>query len=206
MKIKNPLKILYKGYLHKSGWLKSLFSGKAEDVFGKPLPWLTLPFINYFLTLENLKKRFKNSSVFEYGAGQSTLFFSKYFKHVDSVEHDLDWYNYVSDKMPKNVSIIHRELSKNGVYARSVKETGRKYDVIIVDGRDRVNCLKYSLDSLKKDGIIILDNSERTKYRQGIKFIKGKGFKSLEFWGVVPGGVYLGCTTVFYKDNNVFKI
>ncbi|MBW4487538.1 MAG: hypothetical protein KME12_07090 [Trichocoleus desertorum ATA4-8-CV12] len=55
-------------------------------------PWITFPAINF---LEKILM--KHMSVFEYGSGGSTVFFSKRAEEVVSVEHDKSWYLKVSN-------------------------------------------------------------------------------------------------------------
>ena len=83
---------------------------------------------------------------------------------------------------------------------------GQKFDIIIVDGRDRVNCCYQSLAALNENGVLVLDDSEREKYSDAIVFLKGKGFKELSFSGISPGLFYRKSTSVFYKANNCLGI
>ncbi len=43
----------------------------------------------------------------------------------------------------------------------------RYFDIILVDGRARPSCLKHAIPKLKKGGLLILDNAERTYYLAG---------------------------------------
>ncbi len=78
--------------------------------------------------------------------------------------------------------------------------------MIIIDGLHRNECLIEAYEKLSEGGVIILDDSERAEYKQGINFILEKGFKSLEFWGIAPTILFKKCTTVFYKNNNCLQI
>jgi hypothetical protein len=60
------------------------------------LPWLTIDAKNY---MEKFLKNNKNSKVFEYGSGGSSLFFSKLASEVYSIEHDPKWFSVVCDVM-----------------------------------------------------------------------------------------------------------
>lgn len=59
-------------------------------------PWVTFQTIDYLKTYLN-----KQSNVFEYGGGGSTLFFIKHSKHVVTVEHNKEWFGILSDMMSK---------------------------------------------------------------------------------------------------------
>ncbi|MGZ3778662.1 MAG: FkbM family methyltransferase, partial [Mucilaginibacter sp.] len=80
------------------------------------------------------------------------------------------------------------------------------FDIIIVDGRDRVNCCKQAVDALSPTGVIVLDDSEREFYREAVDFLLKKRFKQLAFTGISPGLFYRKATSVFYKDVNCLEI
>ena len=82
----------------------------------------------------------------------------------------------------------------------------KKFDIVIVDGRDRVNCVKNAVNSIKVDGVIVLDDSERESYKAGIDFLLNKNFKKIDFWGISPGLFYKKNTSIFYKVNNCIGI
>jgi hypothetical protein len=206
MNIRNPLKVIYKGYLKDHGWLRSFFGRRAVNGRGEPIPWLMYSFIDYFLNLEDVGTRFKKMTFLEYGAGNSTIFFAKYFKTVTSIEHNRKWVEEVRKQLPKNAKIIYKKLDQGGNYSKAASATGKKYDLILVDGRDRINSLKESAKCLTSKGILILDNSDRPHYIEGRNQIKKKGFKELQFWGVAPGSHIKECTSVFYRKENIFGI
>ncbi len=199
---KEVLNYVNSGFLVQNGWWKSWKAKEPLDSQNKPIPWVTYSFLNF------IDKRIQNGFIlFEFGSGNSTLYYSRKVKEVYSVEHDILWYNKIKNMLPANVKIKYIELQIGAEYCKSVINSGRKYDMIIVDGRDRVNCLVNSINSVKKDGVIILDDSERKEYTEGIIKLKKYGFKSLDFWGISPGFMaYNKCTTIYYRDENVLDI
>ena len=48
-------------------------------------------------------------------------------------------------------------------YVKSISQEGRKFDIIVIDGRCRDHAFEYSKKFLNKNGIIIFDNSKRKK-------------------------------------------
>ena len=82
----------------------------------------------------------------------------------------------------------------------------KKYEIIVIDGRDRVNCIKHSLKALKVNGVIILDDSERREYIKGRRYLMKNGFNNIDFWGISPGTFMKKCTTIFYKEVNCLGI
>ncbi|HTD39436.1 MAG TPA: hypothetical protein VK671_02360 [Mucilaginibacter sp.] len=190
------------GYLYDIGWVNSIITDSIVDNANNPLPWVTYPFIKF---IEN--RLHQKLDVFEYGSGNSTLYYSKYVGSVDSVESDLFWYDKIKNTMPGNVNLFYCELTDDdGAYCRYANQTNKSYDLIIVDGGDRVNCCKQSIGTLKAEGVLVLDDSERTEYAEAIDFLLNGGFKKIDFWGIAPSVNYLKCTTIFYRNNNCLGI
>ncbi|WP_199141282.1 FkbM family methyltransferase, partial [Pedobacter sp. ASV12] len=131
----------HKGYLASIGWFKAFDSHQAVDAQGRPLPWVTYSFIDFIKTRLN-----KDLTIFEYGSGNSTLFYADRVKKVVSVEHDEAWYQHIVQEKAPNSEMIFTNLEKGGEYSQKAGLLGEKFDVIIVDGRDRVNCCKFSIN------------------------------------------------------------
>jgi hypothetical protein len=200
-RLKALLSFGHKGYLNSIGWFKAFDHKQAMDADGQALPWVTYSFIDF------IKPRLNNTlRVFEYGSGSSTLFYALRVLKVVSVEHDKNWHDKIKSSSPRNAEMIFTELHPNGDYSRKAATIGEKFDIIIVDGRDRVNCCTYSVDALSPSGVLVLDDSERPEYEPARTFLKLKGFKELSFSGISPGLFYLKATSVFYRSDNCLDI
>lgn len=199
--VKRLLSQKHEGYLYDSGWFESFDSSASVDKNGSPVPWVTYPFIDFISERLNRKM-----DIFEFGSGSSTFFYSRRVNSVTTVEHNREWFDRVAGKKDENVELIFCKLDEDGKYCRSAKSTGRKFNLIIVDAEDRVNCIFNSLNSLLEDGIIVLDDSERKEYTPGIEFLIKNSFRRLDFWGIAPGILFKKCTTIFYKDKNCLGI
>ena len=191
-------------YIRASGLIGSWIipSDFFYDDAGDVNPWLSKPCIDF------LKPRLsKEMSVFEWGTGNSTLFWSKHVKEVVSVEYDEEWYKKLKEIVPKNVSLKYFKLEYDGAYCRAILEENQKYDIILIDGRDRVRCAKYAVNYLKDTGIIIWDNTDRESYQEGFEYLKKKGFKSITFSGLTYkfSGVELP-TMIFYREKNILNL
>tara|TARA_B110000090_G_C13393570_1_gene450382 strand:+ start:2662 stop:3372 length:711 start_codon:yes stop_codon:yes gene_type:complete len=198
---KEALSHVNSGFLFEKGWWESWKTKAPIDLNNNPLPWVTYSFIDF------IKDRFKKDMImFEYGSGNSTFYYSKKVKEVHTVEHDLGWFMKLEKAMPSNVSIKHTKLEYGGDYAKSSLNSGVKYDIVIVDGRDRVNCMINSLNAIKKNGVFILDDSERIAYKKGINELYNNGYKSIDLWGISPGLHYHKCTSIYYKNENILGI
>jgi tRNA A58 N-methylase Trm61 len=122
------------------------------------------------------------------------------------VEHDKKWYEKIAPIVPQNVTISHVALEYGGAYAKEITAYKKKFDIIVIDGRDRFNCAWSALDSIKNNGVIIWYNSDQRKYAEGIKLLQDSGFRKIEFIGMCPGVNIKSETAIFYKDHNVLNI
>lgn len=189
------------GPIKEDGWFRSFNEQASIDAEGNPLPWITYPAIDF------LKNRItKEMSVFEYGSGGSTLWWASRVKNVVAVEHDMQWYEKVLNALPANVEIQYVKLEYGSAYCKTVAGYQGKFDIVVVDGRDRVNCVKNCLAALKSGGVVILDNSERHEYKEGKEYLLQHGFKSIEFSGMCPIVNLKSETSIFYRDNNILNI
>ena len=123
------------GFLMDVGWFTAFKAGEPVDKNFEPLPWLTYSFID-FIT-QRLSNKF---NVFEFGSGNSTLFFAKKVKEITSVEHDIEWYNKHKSKISNNSKIILSLSDKSEDYIAGLKQSNKKYDIIIIDGNYRNKC------------------------------------------------------------------
>lgn len=192
------------GHLSASGLLGSWLLGYETDFFrdesGMVSAWWAESAVIF--VKDHLKS---NMRVFEYGCGNSTIFWSQYVNEVFSVEHDYLWFEKMKSIIPDNVKLVHVDL-KYGDYAKSISRYG-KFDIVLIDGRDRVNCARESVNCLTESGIIIWDDSDREIYREGFDYLRNCGFSRLDFKGVLfglPG--MCQSTTVFYRRDNCFEI
>ena len=91
--------MLRNNYLTSSGWIESAYS-KLALRNGKPIPWFTYSAISF---LE--RELTADVSIFEYGGGQSTLYWADRVKKVVSVDHDRAFVAHVSGTLPANAEI-----------------------------------------------------------------------------------------------------
>ena len=181
------------------GWFQSFHTKRSVDAAGNALPWYTYPFIAFLTPRLN-----RNLLVFEYGSGNSTRWYADRVKHITAVEHDETWAGMVAPQLPVNTTLLPRSLGD--AYVQAAAEANERYHIIIVDGRQRVECVLFSADFLTPDGVLILDNSEREIYREARTFLEQHGFRSLDFFGMTPIISDESCTSVFYRSGNCLDI
>lgn len=188
--------------LHTTGYWRCLAKGSICDANDKPLPYLNYAVIHFL----QLRLR-PEMTVFEYGAGFSTLFFAARCSHVTSVEHDAGWVKQLIANLPENTSLSHVPLvDGTSEYENAIAIIGGSFDLILVDGRRRVACVTSAVRHVSPTGAIILDNSERPRYADAHTFMASNGYKSLHFVGLAPWGIVEEQSTLFYRPDNVFGI
>ncbi|MFW5803807.1 MAG: FkbM family methyltransferase [bacterium] len=198
------LQMRFEGYLFETGWINSVKLKMPINKENKPIPWFSFSFNDFIETRLN-----KTLKVFEYGSGNSTLYIAPKVNSIKSIEYDKNWMNYLKKNAPHNSEIIYCSYdnnNKNGEYCRIINSTNEKYDIIIIDGRDRVNCCKNSIHNLSPFGVIIFDDSHEAKYEPIFNFLKDQSFKHIDFSGLGSGYIHKKRTTLFYRSNNCFNI
>jgi precorrin-6B methylase 2 len=189
------------GPLTEDGWFRSFRENACVDADGKPLPWMAYPAIEF------LKGRIRRDmSVFEFGCGEGTLWWADRVREVVSVEHDKDWYERIAAKAPPNAELFHVVLEYEGAYSRKIADYTDRFDVVVIDGRDRVNCAKNCVGALRSDGVVIWDNSDREEYEAGYAHLYDHGFRKIGFTGFCPIVNLKTETGVFYRDANCLSI
>ena len=186
------------GDLKARGWFRSFVTRRPVNANGEPLPWFTYGAISF------LERRMDPSwRVFEYGSGHSTLWWAAHTRQVVAAEHHAGWVDEMRAKAPANATIVHRPLSEGLSYPDAPNLEGGGFDIIVIDGRERVWCAERCLDALRPGGVIVWDNSERERYAPGLQALADAGFRSVDFDGMGPINTYGWRTTVLYRDDNV---
>lgn len=188
------------GYLAETGWVRSVRAGAIVDAGGAPQPWTTFPFIDF------LGPRLgRGWTVFEYGAGASTLYFAARVAAVTAVEHDAAFADRLRPALPRQARLLVRP-GESADYAEAIAECPAPPELVCVDGVDRVRCVAAALPRLAPGGVLVLDDAERPEYEPARVRLAAAGFRAVEFWGLAPGRVERKCTTVFYRRDNVLGL
>lgn len=156
--------------LFKRGWPLSARLGIAVDRQGNPIPWYVYNGADY---LTEYCSKNPNLNIFEYGLGQSTLWWATRVKTVTVVEHDERWINAYTNP-PKNVTLQHAMY--NSGYEETPLKSGKKFDIIIVDGMNRPACIPHAIKALKKGGLLIWDDSHYARYAPHIQKLLEDGW------------------------------
>ena len=184
-------------YLNSTGWIESKRRGYPCRPDGSELPWMNYAVIAF------LERRLnKTLSVFEYGSGYSTLFYARRVRSVISVEYDQAWIASIGPRLPPNASVLFVPDDVDGDYCRAIARSGDSFDVVVVDGKDRENCVKQSMQALSSRGVIVLDDSQRAKYAPAISYAQDNGYLTVDFEGLKPTESALFRSTILYRREN----
>ena len=92
-------------------------------------------------------------------------------------------------------------------YYNAIFEDGKKYDIIVVDGKRRADCARTALKALNQGGIIILDDSDRIntskEYADAVASLKNGNLIQVDFYGFCPMNVlYQNDIRLLSRDFN----
>jgi hypothetical protein len=165
------------------------------------IPWDTYPAIEYLNNLD-----FSQKSIFEYGSGNSSLYWSKKSKETTSIESSKEWFEKIKLNLNNNQELLFKKGNED--YENAIIGSGEMYDVVIIDGIRRVECsrvINEYLNTKSDEGyMVILDNSDwcqnTAKYlREELNLIE------IYFHGFGPIGRSTWTSSVFLSINFRFK-
>jgi Methyltransferase domain len=180
--------------------LRSAALRQAVDADGHAVPWYTYPAIEYVRQLD-----FSDKTVFEYGSGNSTLFWGAAARQVVSAEEDERWYAALRPKLPANCELIlETDLRR---YVDVILRYPEGFDVIVVDGaaraRTRLKCSQAALGCLRPGGLIILDNSDWLP--ESSRVLRESGLIQVDMTGFVPINGHTQTTSLFFHREFVTR-
>ncbi len=181
--------------LNQHGWTRSKEQYSAIDDFGHPTPWMTYPAIEYLNQLD-----LRDMRVLEWGSGNSSRYFSARAKEVISIEHNKEWFDSLQNTLASNQKIYFSELDQ---YASFPLGLEIKFDLIVVDGMLRKECVHAAYQLTNEGAIILLDNSER--YPDICSDIRSHGYFQVDFHGFGPINEYTWTTTIFISAQSIGK-
>jgi len=167
---------------------ESIKKGNFVDLSGNTIPWYTYPAIEYLSRFN-----FKDKAVFEWGSGNSSVFWANRAGSVVSIESDKTWYDRIVEKKLSNQE-THLAVEES-VYTEAILKQESKYDIIVIDGQHRLECTKNAVKCINKSGMIIFDNSDW--FPNSLRFLREQGFIQIDFCGFGPGIHFTWATSIF---------
>lgn len=196
--------------------LRTLFAiHNVDDLVELDLAWWSYPAM---ARVEEFLASRSQPRVFEYGAGASTVWLSKRAAEVTSVEHDTEYVGYVEKLVAglPNVTLHavagtpetpettvrsarhgHEHLDF-GEYVNTIEKAGGQFDLVVVDGRARVDAFTKALSQLAPDGLVVFDNLKRKRYWEPVSAMPGLRVELLK--GGTPALPYPTTTGLIWRD------
>jgi predicted O-methyltransferase YrrM len=158
-----------------------------------PLPWLSWPCIDWLDRYVRPGMR-----VFEYGGGGSTLYFLARGCEVTTVEGNLTWTVAIGEAARAYRSRLRLRFidSQNDTptarrqYADAALDAA-PWDLILVDGAFRRECVLVARRCIVPGGVIIVDNTDMPEYaevhpEEVLRDFERRVFRGLGFARVLP--------------------
>lgn len=193
--------VFFRSGLREEGWFRSARERRPVDKKGQPLPWYSYPAIHFLAP-----RLTKQMDVFEYGAGFSSLWFAQRVSSVTSLEHNLFWFGHIQEKAPANHQVLFHPAKDVEGYVRTIAATEKKYDIVVIDAENRLECVPHAIAALKDDGVVIFDNTQTPPCEKAYSMFGAHKFRSLDFVGPLPIHHWNNTTTVFYRTHNCLGI
>ena len=131
------------------GFLESSRKNIPVNDKNEIIPMYTYPCYEWLNSID-----WTDNKVFEYGTGYSTIWWQNKNVNYHAVEDNKQWYDMIENK----TNIIYKPGYHK--YIESIHDYDFKFDVIVIDGTARFDCIKPALEKIKDDGIIIFDNTD----------------------------------------------
>jgi hypothetical protein len=154
----------------------------------------------------------RHARVFEYGGGGSTLWLEDRDAMVTVVEHDKEWYGQLAEILGSGTRLLFQPPASTGSIT-SVAAAGHfddyvvaidgerdgSLDLVIVDGRARVECVGRAMAKVKPGGLLLLDDTDRARYRPAVELLRG--WERHVFAGLKAGQHHPAQTSVWRRTS-----
>jgi predicted O-methyltransferase YrrM len=123
----------------------------------RDVPWLTDGAVDF---LDGFLSTLPQARVLEFGTGASTLWFARRGVSILSFDHDPAWHASVRKILPAT-SAIDLRLHARPYYEAVAGLPSGSFDLVLVDGRDRVACVRHAMRLVEPGKFLMIDNTER---------------------------------------------
>lgn len=191
---------LVRGLFFRYGWLRAWWENRPVDANGDALPWITYPAIDFLSQLD-----FSDATVFEWGSGNSSIWWAPRCKSIATVESNAQWVSYIRERLPTAVELIETQFNVDAELRALTSRAPPEQDVFVIDnhGPFRWRCAEVAVKYLRPGGLIILDNSDQCL--KACQVMRDAGFTQIDFTGFVPSGGYAQTTSLFYRGGFRFR-
>lgn len=131
----------------------------AERISIRSTPWLTDQAVDAIDDFISQKPRL---NVLELGSGASTLWFASKGVQITSFEDNAAWQDAVFESaIEQGLEMPDLRRYPLPYYQHIDRLPDGFYDIVLVDGRDRVECTRRARHKLATGGLFVVDNTER---------------------------------------------
>lgn len=193
-----------------TGFGRSALRCRAMDRRGRPIPWLTYPALACLDA-----PAFRGRRVLEFGGGASTLWWAARAAELVTVEEDPAWRDALTRGLARAPETVAPpaaagpprapakfQLLATVAQAAALPPAG--FDVVIVDGGDRLAAARVALSATRSGGVILLDDSEKSWGGPGfpiLALLRENGWRRLDFHGFAPGVARPRVTSLFFRPE-----
>lgn len=152
----------------------------------------------------------ERARVFEYGGGGSTLWLEDRGATVTVAEHDEEWHKHLARLRGVSTRLMFRPASTSGVvtseavpgyldsYVTAIREVpDGSLDLVIIDGRARVECARHAMPKVKPGGLLLFDDTDRARYQPAIQMLSA--WERHDFPGLKPGQRFPAQTSIWRR-------
>lgn len=134
--------------------------------------------LTYMPVMRHFLEKLKPRNVLEWGPGRSTLMLAESLPDAEifSIEHNPQWHERIMKlaKIYASVIPIHElitlEPGKSGKYVTAPLYLDRNFDLIVIDGRMRTDCIAIARQVLNEKGVVLVHDANRIGYHQAFRF------------------------------------
>jgi len=180
------LSYLFDKLRNNFGFLESAKNEMPVNGDGETMPMYTYPCYEYLNSMD-----WEGADVFEYGTGFSTVWWKNHGANLYGVEHNKNWYEKINSK---ELGYITLENNIDN-YPTTINIFDKQFDVIVIDGIARYECVEPAVSNLKPGGIVIFDNSDWHSNTK--ELLDTKDLIPIHFHGFKPTHVDSQTTSVY---------
>jgi hypothetical protein len=178
-------------------WLRSMAQRSRRLAF--PLPWVT------FDATRAIEEHLPvHARVFEFGAGNSTVYWAGRGAQVWSVEGDREWFDLLQHHVnAKGLGSVKLQYAADpAAYTGAISGLGvESFDMVVVDGAFRRDCVLAAISHVKPGGMLVVDNTDWHWFREDpIKGVPDDWRREI-FPGFAPMIGHRSETTVYFRPS-----
>lgn len=196
-----PLVRVERALHFESGWLRSWWRSKPLDDAGELLPSLTYSAIDFIAQFD-----LSEASVFEWGNGLSSPWWSKRCRRITTVDPNTAGIPHIKPLLPSDLDSLSTSFDTSEEVEALLTRQLAVHDVIVIDnnGPLRWRCAEAAAKHLADGGMIILDN--RDQCLKSSEVLRDAGLTEIDFSGSAASNPNPHTTSIFFPGWLKFRI